>query len=82
MSTQVSVYNVRDRISPSGHTTFHILDKSGAFQEEAEIKSHVFTSWTYVTQGLLLGSCWLCLADLLPLPSPLLHHTDTGVRSN
>ena len=37
MSTQVSVYNVRDRISPYGHTTFHILDKSGAFQEEAEI---------------------------------------------
>ena len=37
MSTQVSVYNVRDRISPYGHTTFHILDKSGAFQEEAEM---------------------------------------------
>ena len=46
MSTQVSVYNVRDRISPCGHTTFHILDKSGAFQEELELKSHVFTSWT------------------------------------
>ena len=46
MSTQVSVYNVRDRISPCGHTTFHILDKSGAFQEQAELKSHVFTSWT------------------------------------
>ena len=80
MSTQVSVYNVRDRISPSGHTTFHILDKSGAFQEQGAKNTCPY--FLVKTQGLLLGSCWLCLADLLPLPSPLLHHTDTGVRSH